>query len=139
MTVHVDIVSAEREIFSGLAQIIVATGELGELGITPGHAPLLTALKPGQVEVTKADGEQDVYYIDGGMLEVQPNCVTVLADTAIRADSLDEQAAQDAKQRAQQALQARGEKDFDYGKAAVELARAAAQIEAIRKAKKRLK
>jgi len=135
MTVHLDIVSAEQEIFSGLAEMVVVTGSLGEIGIAPGHAPLLTSLKPGQVRVITQGGDEDVYYISGGMLEVQPSCVTVLADTAIRAVDLDEASALEAKQKAEVTL---GDikADFDYSKAAAELAQAVAQIQAIRNVKK---
>ena len=137
MSVHLDIVSAEEKIFSGLAEMVVATGELGEVGIAPGHAPLLTALKPGEVRVTKQGGKHEIYYISGGMLEVQPNCVTVLADVAARADSLDEAAAIEAKKKAEEAL-ANREADFDYSRATAELARAVAQIRAIQKVRKSL-
>lgn len=135
MITHLDIVSAEKSIFSGAAEMVVATGELGEVGITPGHAPLLTMLKPGEVRVTKQGGSEEIFYISGGMLEVQPHCVTVLADTAERADSLDEAAALEAKRLAEEAI-ANKDADFDYSVAAVELARAAAQIRAIQKVRK---
>lgn len=136
ITVHLDIVSAEKEIFSGLAELVVVTGELGEIGVSPGHAPLLTALKPGQVRVVKQNKEEDIFYISGGMLEVQPKKVTVLADTAIRADDLDEAAAIEAKEQAE-TLIAERQSDFDYTKAAVELAQAVAQIQAIRRVRKK--
>ena len=136
MTVHVDIVSAEAAIFSGLAEMVVSTGELGELGIVPGHAPLLTSLKPGEVRVTHTGGQVEIYYISGGMLEVQPDRVTVLADTAVRADNLDEAAALNAKKHAEEALVHRTA-DFDYSKATAELARATAQIQAIKKLRKK--
>ena len=135
MTVHLDIVSAEQSIFSGLAEMVIATGSLGEIGITPGHAPLLTTLKPGQVKVTKQGGDQALFYISGGMLEVQPNCVTVLADMATRAESLDEAAAIEAQKRAQAMLADRAA-DVSYAEAAVELAKAAAQIRAIKQIRK---
>ena len=138
MITHLDIVSAEKSIFSGPAEMVVATGLLGEVGITPGHAPLLTVLKPGEVRVTKQGGGEEIFYISGGMLEVQPQCITVLADSAERADSLDEAAAIEAKRRAEEAI-ANKDADFDYSVAAVELARAAAQIRAIHKARKSLK
>lgn len=137
-TVHLDIVSAEKSIFSGLAEMVVASGIQGEVGVVPGHAPLLTMLKPGEIRVTKQHGEVELYYVSGGMLEVQPHCVTVLADEALRADSLDEAEAMKAKERAEEALQNR-EADFDYSKASAELARAAAQVAAIQKLKKQLK
>ncbi|MCP0914886.1 MULTISPECIES: F0F1 ATP synthase subunit epsilon [Legionella] len=138
ITTHLDIVSAEREIFSGIVEMVVATGEIGELGIVPGHAPLLTLLKPGEVRVTLPGGEQEVYYISGGMLEVQPYYVTVLADAVERADSLDEAAALAAKARAEEAI-ANKDADIDYSVAAAELARAVAQIRAIQKVRKKMK
>ncbi|MGP1665603.1 MAG: F0F1 ATP synthase subunit epsilon, partial [Rhodanobacter sp.] len=100
-TIRVDIVSAEAEIFSGDATMVVATGEIGELGITPRHAPLITRLKPGHVDVLLANGERQQFWVSGGMLEVQPQVVTVLADTAARASDLDEASAQRAKQEAE--------------------------------------
>lgn len=138
ITTHLDIVSAEQEIFSGVVQMVVATGELGEVGITPGHAPLLTILKPGEIRVTLQNGEQDIYYISGGMLEVQPYYVTILADAVERAENLDEAAALAAKARAEEAI-ANKDAELDYSMAAVELARAVAQIRAIHKARKQLK
>ena len=134
--VHVDIVSAEKSIYSGTAEMLVATGVQGEIGVVPGHAPLLTMLKPGEIRLTKQFGEVELYYVSGGMLEVQPHCVTILADEAVRADSLDEAEALKAKERAEDALKNR-EADFDYSKAAAELARAAAQIAAIKKLRKK--
>ena len=92
ITMHLDIVSAEQEIFSGVVEMVVATGELGEVGITPGHAPLLTILKPGEIRVSLPGGQQEIYYVSGGMLEVQPYYTTVLADTVERAEDLDEAA-----------------------------------------------
>ena len=138
ITMHLDIVSAEREIFSGIVELVVATAELGEVGITPGHAPMLALLKPGEVRFTLPGGAQEVYYISGGMLEVQPYYTTVLADTAERADNLDEAAALAAKARAQEAIASKGV-ELDYSLAVSELARAAAQIRAIKKARKSLK
>lgn len=135
ITTHLDIVSAEQAIFSGVVEMVVATGELGELGITPGHAPLLTVLKPGEIRVTRQGGEQDIYYVSGGMLEVQPYCVTVLADVVERASELDEASAQAAKERAEE-LMASKNADVDYALAASELARAVAQIRAIQKIRK---
>ena len=96
MTMHCDIVSAEKSVFSGLVEMIVAAGSLGDLGIAPGHAPLLTALIPGPVKLTLQNGEEEVFYVSGGFLEVQPGAVTLLSDTALRADDLDEAAAQQA-------------------------------------------
>ena len=132
MTVHVDIVSAEANIFSGTAKMVHASGAMGDLGILPRHAPLLTKLKPGEVRVERADGEEEFYYISGGMLEVQPHCITVLADTAVRAKDLDEAAAKQAKERAEQAL--RDQKgDMDLAQVERELAEAMAQLQAISK------
>lgn len=138
ITTHLDIVSAEQEIFSGIVELVVATGELGEIGITPGHAPLLTVLKPGEVRITLPGGEEDVYYVSGGMLEVQPYYVTVLADAVERADSLDEAAALAAKARAEEMIASK-DADIDYSVAAIELARAVAQIRAIQKVRRQLK
>lgn len=137
ITTHLDIVSAEQEMFSGLAEMVVVTGALGEIGISPGHAPLLTVLKPGEVRVTKQGGQEEIYYISGGMLEVQPFTVTVLADTVERADSLDEAAALAAKARAEAAIASK-DTEMDYTVAATELARAVAQIRAIQKARKHM-
>ena len=101
MTVHCDIVSAEQKIFSGLVSMIVAAGSEGEVGITYGHAPLLTGLKPGPIRIVKQNGEEDIYYVSGGFLEVQPGHVTVLADTALREEDMDEAAALQAKEAAE--------------------------------------
>ncbi|GGI86623.1 F0F1 ATP synthase subunit epsilon [Legionella impletisoli] len=138
ITTHLDIVSAEEEIFSGVVELIVATGEMGELGIVPGHAPLLTLLKPGEIRLTLPGGNEEVYYVSGGMLEVQPHCVTVLADAVQRAESLDEEAALAAKARAEEAIASK-DSDIDYSVAAAELARAVAQIRAIQKVRKKIK
>ena len=134
-TTHLDIVSAEGEIFSGVVEMVVATGELGEVGITAGHAPLLTVLKPGEVRVTLLGNHQEIFYVQGGMLEVQPHCVSILADVALRAEHLDEAAALAAKAEAEKAM-ANKNTDMDYSLAAVELARAVAQIRAIQKVRK---
>lgn len=145
LTMHVDIVSAEAQIFSGIAEHIVASGIVGELGIWPRHAPLLTKLKPGQIKIAKPNNEEEIFYINGGILEVQPHIITILADTVIRAGDLDEAAALEAKERAEQTLQKRAESasaqqdDIDYARAAAELAEAVAQIETIRKLRKKLK
>jgi len=136
MTVHVDIVSAEAEIFSGTATMVHASGEMGDLGILPRHAPLLTKLKPGEVRVERADGEEEFYYVSGGMLEIQPHCITVLADTAIRAKDLDEAAAKQAKEQAEQALRDR-QGEIELAQAERELAEAMAQLQAIQKLRKR--
>jgi F-type H+-transporting ATPase subunit epsilon len=137
-TTHLDIVSTEKEIFSGIVEMVVATGELGEVGIVPGHAPLLTVLKPGEISVTMPGGTQEIYYVSGGLLEVQPHNVTVLADTVERADTLDEAAAMAAKARAEEAI-ANKATEVDYTVAARELAQALAQIRAIQKLRRNLK
>lgn len=135
MTVHVDIVSAEGEIHSGLATMVFAPAEMGEVGIAPRHTALITRLKPGDVRVQKEDGEIEHFYVSGGMLEVQPQVVTVLADTAIRAHDLDEAAAVEAKRRAEDALAGKTAQ-FEYAKAQSELAEAVAQLRAIEKLRK---
>jgi F-type H+-transporting ATPase subunit epsilon len=135
ITTHLDIVSAEKEIFSGVVEMVVATGDLGELGIIPGHAPLLTILKPGEIRITLLGGEKIVYYVSGGLLEVQPHHVTVLADAVERAEHLDEAAALAAKARAEEAI-ANKASDLDYSKAAAELANAIAQIRILQKFRK---
>lgn len=134
---HLDIVSAEKAIFSGLIEMVVATAELGEMGIIAGHAPLLTMLVPGEVRIVKQDGVEEVFYISGGMLEVQPYAVTVLADVVKRADELDEAAANEAKAHAEAQL-AKQSAEIDYSLAAAELAQAVAQIRAIHKLRKKL-
>src|SRR5690554_1766234 len=131
MTMHCDIVSAEEQIFSGLVEILVATGTLGDLGIAPGHAPLLTALIPGPVRVVLQDGSEQIYYVSGGFLEVQSGIVTVLADTALRADDVNEAAALQAIQDANDAI-ANKSAEFEYSRAATQLAEAAAQLRALR-------
>jgi len=136
MTVHVDIVSAEAEIFSGLATMVFAPGVMGELGILPRHAPLLTKIKPGEVRIRTEDGGEEFFYVSGGMLEVQPHLVTILADTAARAKDLDEAAAQAAKQRAEQVLKDK-KGDIDLAQAEAELAEAIAQIKAIQSLRKK--
>ena len=132
MTVHCDIVSAEKEIFSGLIESLTATGQEGELGIQHGHAPLLTALKPGPVKLLKQGGREELVFVSGGYLEVQPHLVTILADTAVRAQDIDEAAAQRAEDAAKKAL-ANQSGELDYSKAAAELAEAAAQLLTIEK------
>lgn len=132
MTVHVDIVSAESEIFSGQATMLHAPAEMGEVGITPRHAPLVTRLKPGDVRVVDDKGEEQMFYISGGILEVQPHHVTVLSDTAVRAADLDEAAAQQAKKDAEERI-AHQKDEYDYAKARAELAEAAAQLQTIQK------
>ncbi|MBN4055405.1 F0F1 ATP synthase subunit epsilon [bacterium AH-315-K03] len=137
MTIHCDIVSAEQAIFSGLVEMLVATGTLGDLGISYGHAPLLTSLIPGPIRIKKQNGEEEIYYVSGGFLEVQPGTISVLADTAIRADDLDEAAAAEAQKEAEQAL-ANQSGDFDYGRAASQLAAAAAQLRTIQQIRKKI-
>ncbi len=130
MTFHCNIVSTEESLFSGLVEILVATGSQGQLGINFGHAPLLTDLEPGPVRIVKQNGEEEVFFLSGGYLEVQPHVATILADTAIRATDIDEAAALEAKKQALQAYQnLSGE--FDYSRAATQLAEAAAQLRTI--------
>jgi len=136
MTVHVDVVSAEASIFSGLAEMIIVPGELGELGIYPRHTALLTRIKPGSVRLKLPDqGEEELIYVSGGMLEVQPDVVTILADTAIRGGDLDEARAMQAKQDAEEAMKNRTS-DIDYAQAQAELAEAIAQLAAIKQLRK---
>jgi F-type H+-transporting ATPase subunit epsilon len=135
-TIHVDIVSAEGQMFSGEASMVFAPGALGELGIAPRHAPLLTTLKPGEVRVQVEGQEEQVFYVGGGALEVQPNAVTVLADTAVRAKDLDEAEALAAKQRAEEAVRGRIDK-LQLAEAQAELARAVAQLRAIERLRKK--
>jgi F-type H+-transporting ATPase subunit epsilon len=134
-TIHVDIVSAEGEIYSGEAMMLFVPGSQGELGIYPRHAPLLTTLKPGEVRV-QSEGQEHVFYVGGGSLEIQPHVVTVLADTAARAKDLDEAEALAAKQRAEDAVRSRSDK-MDIAQAQVELARAMAQLRAIERLRKK--
>ena len=136
MTVHCDIVSAEEELFSGLVEMVIAHGHLGDLGILPGHAPLLTDLKPGPVRVIKQGGEEDIFYISGGFIEVQPNMVKVLADTVTRAGDIDEAAAQEALKAAEKALNEKGS-EFNYGSAAAHLAEVAAQLRTVQQLRKK--
>ncbi len=137
MTVHCDIVSAEQQIFSGLVEMVVASGSEGDLGVSYGHAPLLTGLKPGPIRVIKQGGEEEVYYISSGYLEVQPNVVTVLADTALRADDMDEAAALKAKEDAEKAITNQGA-EFDYSSAAIQLAEASAQLRTLQAIRKKM-
>ena len=136
MTLHVDIVSAEAEIFSGTATMVFAPAEMGEVGIAPRHTPLLTRLKPGEVRVQTQEGEELSFFVSGGMLEIQPHVVTILSDTAIRADDLDEAQALEAKERAEKML-ADKSADIDYAKAQAELAQSMAQLAAIKKLRER--
>mgnify|MGYP003150226804 FL=1 len=137
-TIHVDIVSAEAEIHSGEATMVVVTGEEGELGIAPRHAPLLTRIKPGQVRVMLPEGGEEFYYVSGGLLEVQPHVVTVLADTAARAADLDEAAALRAKEDAERALADRSA-DMEMAEAQAKLAEAVAQLAALERLRRNLK
>jgi F-type H+-transporting ATPase subunit epsilon len=130
MTVHCDIVSAEESLFSGLVELVVASGSEGELGINFGHAPLLTGLKPGPVRIVRQGGDEEVYYLSGGYLEVQPHVISIMADTAVRADDLDEAAALEAKKEAEQAMHNQSG-EFNYSRAATQLAEAAAQLRTI--------
>jgi F-type H+-transporting ATPase subunit epsilon len=133
-TIRVDIVSAEGEILSGDAKMVFAPARMGEIGITPRHAPLLTALKPGEVRVEDTDGKEHFFYITGGMLEIQPHIVTVLADTALRGEQLDEAAALAAKQDAEEALKGVSDQT-DLARAQAELAEAEARYRAAQKLK----
>ena len=137
MTVHLDVVSAEESLFSGLVESIQVSGSEGDLGVNYGHAPLLTALKPGMVRLVKQHGEEELIYIAGGTLEVQPNIVTVLADTAVRGEDLDEQAAEQAKRDAESQMANASAAEFDYQKAAMQLAEAIAQLRVIQQLRKK--
>jgi F-type H+-transporting ATPase subunit epsilon len=138
-SIHVDIVSAEGEIYSGDAAMVFAPARHGDVGIAPRHAPLLTTLRPGGVRVQPAEGGEELYfYVSGGVLEVQPHLVTVLADTAMRAHDIDEAAALEAKQRAEEALLTR-ETSIDYARAEAELAEAAARLRALEQLRKQVK
>lgn len=136
MIIHLDIVSAEKAIWSGAATMVFAPGEMGELGIAPRHTPLLTRLKAGEVRVRDQNGEDESFFISGGILEVQPHVVTVLADTAIRAADLDEAAALQAQQHAAETMANRKD-EMDFAHAKAELAEAAAMIETIKKIRSR--
>ena len=135
-TIHVDVVSAEESIFSGEARFVALPGEAGELGVYPRHTPLITRIKPGSVRIEMADGSEEFIFVAGGILEVQPDCVTVLSDTAVRGKDLDEQKAVEAKQKAEEAVKnAKGE--LDLAKAQSELAVMAAQFAALQKYRKK--
>ncbi len=136
MTIHVDVVSAEESIFSGLAEFVVLPGEAGELGILPGHMPLMTRIKPGAVRIKLPNDKEEVIFVASGMLEVQPGLITVLADTAIRGADLDEARALEAKKAAGEAMANRASA-MDYGRAQAELAEATAQLAAIDRLRKR--
>ena len=135
-TFHVDVVSAEAQIFSGEAEFVALPGESGELGIYPKHTPLITRIRPGAVRIEKADGSEEFVFVAGGILEVQPNGVTVLADTAIRGGDLDEAKAQAAKKAAEELMQSQ-DAQIDYAKAQAELASAIAQLAAIQRLRSR--
>ncbi len=137
-TIRCDIVSAEEEIFHGEVLMVVATGEMGELGIAPRHAPLITRLKPGQVRLTLASGEEQLFYVSGGILEVQPQVVTVLTDTAIRGGDLDEAAVMKAKEEAERMLADRGE-TMNLAEAQKRMAEVQAQLQALDRLRKNLK
>ncbi len=131
-TIQVEVVSAEEAIFSGRAKFVALPGEAGELGILPGHVPLITRIKPGAVRIEKEDGDEEFVFVAGGILEVQPKCVTVMSDTAIRGHDLDEAKANEARRAAEEALK-NAKSDIDVAKAQSELAVMAAQIAALRK------
>lgn len=131
-TIHVDVVSAEESIFSGEARFVALPGESGELGIYPRHTPLITRIRPGSVRIELADGNEELVFVAGGLLEVQPHCVTVLSDTAVRGKDLDEEKANVAKRAAEEALK-NAKSELDLAKAQSELAIMAAQIAALRK------
>ena len=136
MTMHLDIVSAENEIFSGLAEVVIAPAIMGEVGIHARHTPMLTPLKPGEVKITKQGGEVEFIYVSGGMMEVQPSVVTILSDTAVRAQDLDEAAAMEAKQAAEEAISNR-EGDIDIAEAQSKLLEAVAQLRMIENFRKK--
>jgi len=137
MTMHVDIVSAEAEIFSGTVEVVVAPAAMGEVGIYPRHTQMLSPLKPGEVRVTKQGGEEESFYVSGGILEVQPHHVTILSDTAVRAHDLDEAAAMEAKQAAERELKDRtGE--MELAEAQAQLAEAVAQLQTIQRLRKKI-
>lgn len=136
MTIHVDVVSAEQSIFSGIAEFVAAPAEMGEIGVYPRHAPLISRMKPGTVRLKLPNQtEEELFFVSGGILEVQPGVVTVLADTALRGKDLDEAKALEAKKRAEEALKDRSSA-IDYARAQAELAEAVAQLHAIQKLRK---
>lgn len=138
MTIHVDIVSAESSVFTGEAEMVFAPAIMGEVGILPRHAPLLTRLKPGEVRLKLPGGEEEYFYVSGGLLEIQPHKVTILSDTGLRAKDIDEAAALGAKQRAEQALSER-KAGFEYAEAEKELAEAVAQLQALQRLRKQMR
>lgn len=135
-SIHIDIVSAEREIFSGDVEMVFAPAVMGEIGIAPGHTPLVTRLAPGEVRIKHADGSEEGFYVSGGLLEVQPRIVTVLSDTAVRAEDLDEAAVLKAKEEAERLLHDR-DAEVDYATALAQTAEVAAQLQAIQRLRKR--
>ena len=135
-TIQVDIVSAEKEIFSGEAQMVFAPAIMGEVGIAPGHTPLVTKMSPGEVRVMDVDGNESAFYVSGGLLEVQPQIITVLSDTAERAEDLDEAAVIKAKEEAEKAINEKDSK-IDYAKAHIALAEAEAQLQTLQRMRKR--
>lgn len=136
MTMQVNIVSAEKEIYSGIVTQVFAPAEMGEVGIMPRHAPMLSTLKPGVVRTISQEDEEQTFFVSGGILEIQPHVVTILSDTALRAADIDESAALEAKARAEAAIKDKAS-DMDYAKAKTELIEAVAQIEALRKVRKK--
>ncbi|MDA7771588.1 F0F1 ATP synthase subunit epsilon [Pseudomonadales bacterium] len=131
-TVHCSIVSAEREIFNGLVEMVVASGTIGELGIFPGHTPLISGVKPGPVRLRLEGGDEEVFFASGGYIEVQPTAITILADTAVRADDIDEAAAVEAQKKAEQEL-ADNKSSIDFSRVSADLAEQAAMLRTIRK------
>ena len=136
-TVQCNIVSADESLFSGTVSMIIATGSLGEMGITPGHAPLLSDLNPGPVRLLKGGGEEEIYYLSGGYIEVQPTSVSILADKAVRAGDIDEAAASEALKLAEQTISNQSS-EIDYSKAAAQLAEATAQLRTVDKLRKKI-
>lgn len=136
MTIQVDIVSAEAEIFSGVAEMVFVPAQMGEIGIMPRHTPLLSPLKAGEVRVRKTDGKEESFYVSSGMLEIQPHIVTVLADTALRAKDIDEEKAEKAKKHAEKALK-EGTSKMSFAEAQAELAQAVAQLQMVKRLRKK--
>jgi F-type H+-transporting ATPase subunit epsilon len=135
MTIQVEIVSAEAEIFSGAAEMVFVPAQMGEIGILPRHAPLLSPIKAGEIRIKKTDGKEESFYVSSGMVEIQPHVVTILADTALRADDIDEEKAEEAKRHAEKAL--KGEGKISYAEAQTELAEAIAQLQMARRLRSR--
>jgi len=136
-TIQCEVVSAEKAIYSGVVEMVIAPAVMGEIGVAPGHTPLLTQLEPGPVRLILKGGEEDIFYVSGGMMEIQPRVVTILADTALRANDMDEAEAVKAKERARDAL-ANKQTDIDYTAAAAQIAEAAAQLRTLQKIRKKL-